>query len=139
MAMIEINRNPSWKELRVFGGVLLPLFLLLVGGFIGTKTSRWEWLFYIGLPGIPIAAVGWIRPRLLRRLYVGWMFAVWPIGIVVSHVLLGIIYYLVVTPIGLVLRLMGRDAMCRRFDPKARTYWVRREAVTDMKRYYKQF
>jgi hypothetical protein len=139
MAMIEINRNPSPKELRLFGGVLLPLFLFLVGGFVALKTSRWLWVLYVGLPGLPVAAVGWIRPGLLRGLYVGWMYAVWPIGIAVSHLLLGAIYYLLVTPIGLLRRLLGGDPLKRRFDPSAKSYWTPRREGDTMERYVRQY
>ena len=80
-----------------------------------------------------------IRPQALRRLYVGLMYAVWPIGMVVSHVLLGSIYYLMVTPIGLLRRLFGGDPMTRRFDPAAKTYWNPRRKRTIMKHYVRQY
>ena len=57
-------------------------------------------------------------------MYVGWMDASWPMGWVFSHVLLGVTYYLVITPIGLILRLLGKDPMRRRFDREAKTYWI---------------
>ena len=139
MAMIEINRNPSRKELRVFGGVLLPLFLLLVGGFIALKTARWEWALTVGLPGLAIAAAGWIRPLLLRRLYIGWMYAFLPVGWLLSHLLLGAIYYLLVTPIGLLRRLFGGDPMKRRFDRSAKTYWTPHREPRTMDRYVRQY
>jgi hypothetical protein len=59
---------------------------------------------------------------------------------VVSHVVLAIVYYLVVTPIGLVMRLVGYDAMKRRFDGEATTYWVHRpDNAADAKSYFRQF
>ena len=50
------------------------------------------------------------------------MFAVFPIGWVVSHLLLGVVYFLVLTPIGLTLRALGRDPLERRFDQSASSY-----------------
>jgi hypothetical protein len=46
---------------------------------------------------------------------------------VVSPVVLGVIYFGVFTPVALVMRAFGRDAMCRRFEPARPSYWVRRD------------
>jgi hypothetical protein len=46
---------------------------------------------------------------------------------VVSPVVLGVIYFGVFTPVALVMRAVGRDAMCRRFEPAQPSYWVRRD------------
>ena len=55
-------------------------------------------------------------------LMVGWTAAVFPIGWVMSYVLLGGVYFLVLTPIGLAMRICGRDPMQRKFDRQAKTY-----------------
>ena len=78
-------------------------------------------------------------PASRKRIYVGWMFAVFPIGWVVSHLLLGVVYFLVLTPIGLTLRALGRDPLERRFDQSASSYWVRHDPATQVKRYLRQF
>ena len=59
-------------------------------------------------------------PNVRRLLYLGWMRVFYPIGWVVSHLLLAIVYYLVLTPIGLVMRLFGGDPMHRGFDRSAK-------------------
>jgi len=46
---------------------------------------------------------------------------------VVSPVVLGVIYFGIFTPVGVVMRAFGRDVMCRRFEPAQPTYWVRRD------------
>ena len=46
---------------------------------------------------------------------------------VVSPVVLGLIYFGVFTPVAIVMRALGRDAMCRRFEPARPSYWVRRD------------
>jgi hypothetical protein len=48
-------------------------------------------------------------------------------GKVVSPVVLGVIFFAVFTPTGYLMRLFKRDAMCRKWDPAAPTYWVKRE------------
>jgi hypothetical protein len=67
------------------------------------------------------------------------MYAAFPIGWVVSHVMLALIYYGVMTPIGLVMRLLGRDPLKRKLDRSADTYWEPREPIANSKRYFQQF
>ena len=61
------------------------------------------------------------------------------VGWVISHVVMGIIYYLVITPIALIFKLIGRDALQRGIDENAKTYWVEHRTGGDPKRYFKQF
>lgn len=56
-----------------------------------------------------------------------------------TRLLLIIIYYLVLTPFGLVMRLFGKDPMDRKIDKTAATYWKRKIHHTDKKRYEKQY
>jgi hypothetical protein len=62
-----------------------------------------------------------------------------PIGFVVSFILLAVFYYLVITPIGLVFRLMGRDPLCRKFDNTTDSYWLPHKPVETVDRYFRQF
>jgi hypothetical protein len=64
----------------------------------------------------------------------------WPIGFVVSHVVLALVYYLVLTPIGLAMRVFGYDPMRREFDRSAESYWIARDtAEIKAERYFRQF
>ena len=49
------------------------------------------------------------------------------LGRVVSPIALGIIFFAVFTPVGLLMRAFGRDAMCRRYEPSQPSYWVKRD------------
>jgi len=138
MAVIEINKNPSQRELRWFGIGLLA-FSALVGAIIYWRT---------GSTGVPRAVLGlgalvtlvyYAVPPLRRWVYLGWMYAAFPIGWVVSHVVLAAVYYLVVTPIGVTMRALGRDPLNRPFDRSAPTYWVPHDPGADVKRYFRQF
>ncbi len=61
-----------------------------------------------------------------------------PIGFVVSFILLAAFYFLLLTPVALVFRLIGRDALGRRFDAVAPSYWVPHKPSEDMRRYFHQ-
>lgn len=136
--MIEINRNPSRTELRVFA-VLLVVFFGLIALWIYRRTGSLPWALGTFSVATAVAVAGFFLPAFLRYVYVGWMTAVTPIGWVVSHVLMAVVFYLVVTPIGLLMRLMGRDPMQRAFERNATSYWQPRTQERDTRRYFRQF
>jgi hypothetical protein len=71
-------------------------------------------------------------------MFVGWMFLAFPIGWTVSHLLLLATFYLVLTPIGVVMRLVGHDPLERKFRPEAATYWMEHDPGSDPSRYFRQ-
>jgi hypothetical protein len=85
------------------------------------------------------AAAVLASPAFGKALYVGWMYAALPMGWTVSHIILGVIFYLVFAPMGLVMRLFGRDAMHRRLDRAAATYWIEHNPAGKPSRYFRQF
>ena len=138
MAVIELKLDPSKRDLKAFGWMLLG-FVALLGGLIAWRFEAWQatkWVWIIG--GALWALYTAITP-LRRPIYLGWMYAAYPIGWTISHLMLAVVFYLVITPIGLALRLFGNDPMHRRLEPEAATYWVKRKPVNDIKRYYRQF
>ena len=138
MALLEINRNPSRRDLAWFGAVLL-LFFVVIGGVIGRAFHSDDARRALWAAGTALAMVYYAVPALRRPMFVGWMYAAYPIGLVVSHLLLGLVYFGVVTPIGLLMRVVGHDPMTRRFDRSAPTYWIARRRDSDVKRYFRQF
>lgn len=139
MSLIEINHNPPLRELRLFGGLWLPIALVLLGFSLWRKDVQTVWLWVIGVSAAASAVAGWTRPSLVRSVYVGSMYVAFPIGWVVSQVLLGLIFYTLVTGIALIMRWRGRDLMGMKFDKEADTYWAPHSPVTDPKRYFRQF
>ncbi|MFH1923813.1 MAG: SxtJ family membrane protein [Planctomycetota bacterium] len=137
MSLIEIDYSPSLRQLRVFALVWLVVFSAFGYAVYAAGWPAAAGVLWTLAVAVPIA--GWIKPELLRWVYVGMAVATWPIGWVVSLVALGVIYYLVVTPTGWLMRLRGYDPMRRGFDPEAGTYWRRREPSDDVKRYFRQF
>ena len=137
MSLIRIDRNPSRRQLNVFGLIWL-VFFGVVGGIVlasgGTVWTAVLWGLAMGVP-----AIGWIWPRFMRLIYVGMAYAAFPIGFIVSYLVLTLLYYLVITPTGLLMRLFGHDPMNRRFDPNAESYWSPREQREGLNGYFKQF
>jgi hypothetical protein len=137
--MLDINRNPSRRELRQFAGIWFPAFWIVVGGMILYRTGDPIVPLCLWVPVLFLSLMGLWRPAWMRPIFVGWMFAAAPIGWVVSRLILGIVYFVVLTPIGLVLRLTKGDPLQQRFDPSASTYWTPREPARDTSRYFRQF
>ena len=67
------------------------------------------------------------------------MYAALPIGWTVSHLMRGVVYFAVVTPIGLLSRLVRGDTLHRRPDRNARSYWIERRRRNGTGRYLRQF
>ncbi len=129
MRLEDIKKNPGRKDLLVFG-IGLPVIFAI----IGSKTHHALWWV-----GGALTLLYALVPPLRRPLYVAWMHAVFPIGWTVSRLIMGVLYYGVVTPMGLVMRLLGRDPMNRRFDPAAKSYWIERSPPPPLERYFRQY
>ena len=138
MAIIEINTDPSKKELRWFG-VMLVVFVLAVGALVRWQFDAPAAAQRIWIAGGVLSMVYVVAPPLRRWIFVGWIYAAFPIGWTVSHVLLASIYYLVFTPIGLLLRRIKGDPLERQLDPSAASYWRPHESLRDVRRYFRQF
>jgi hypothetical protein len=86
-----------------------------------------------------IVLLGWKAPATLRMVYVAWLCAAFPLAWLTSHLLLAGVYYLVITPLGLVLRCLGHDLLNLRLDCSAESYWTPRKPAADQRRYFRQF
>lgn len=136
MALVELNWRPDAKALRKFGVVVI------VGlGVIGLALQLWggradlAWLVYgaaavIGLPaltGTVVALPGyWL-----------WMGMAFVMGNIMGRLLLALVYYGLITPMGLVRRLFTDPLMRRR--PGVDSYWVEVDATGEKTRYERQF
>ncbi len=138
MALVDINWNPSRKDLRIFA-VLLLIFFTIFGGVLYRQTATAGLAIAMFVTAAVVAGVGLIKPTWIRVIYVVWMAVGFPIGFVVSHLLMAGVFYLVVTPIGLIMRLVGRDPMQRAFDRDAKTYWQPRPTTKESQGYFRQF
>jgi hypothetical protein len=110
------------KELRQFG--------LLVGA-VFTVIGLWPLIFRgeplrlwaIGIGGLLIA-FGGILPSVLAPVHKGWMWVGHILGWINTRILLSIVFYVLLTPIGLVFRLMGKDKIRQAFSESSKTYRV---------------
>jgi hypothetical protein len=136
MSLIRINLNPSGRQLMVFATAWL-LFLGAIGAenwHHGRHTVAAILWVLAGL--VPL--VGIFSRGALRFVFVGLSYATRPIGIVVSFVVLALVYYLALTPIGLTMRLLRHDPLSRKFEPDAGSYWSTRPKTKPIESYFDQ-
>jgi hypothetical protein len=138
MSLIRINRNPSRRQLLGFG-VCWLLFFGCLGAAAMRRSASLNVAAILWAAALVVPLIGWAFPKFMRLVYLGMAYLAFPIGFAVSHVILGIVYYAVLTPIGLVMRLFGYDPLKRPFDARAESYWVARKPSADPKRYFRQF
>jgi hypothetical protein len=110
------------RELKRFGLLLGTLVLIMFAGIPFLRRHAllgWPWL---------VAAMLWlpalIAPRTLSYAHRGWTRLGEALGWLNTRVILSLLYVIAVLPIGLVMRLAGRDPMQRKFDPAAGSYRV---------------
>ncbi len=68
--------------------------------------------------------LGLVAPRLLGPVERLWMAIAEVMGAVVTRIILALTFFLVITPVGIAVRLISGDRFGKRFDPQAESYWV---------------
>ena len=121
--MQHINRNPDNKELRNFGlitGALTPVFLgLLLPWLFEHSFPKWPWI-----AGIVLVTVGLILPKALKPIYIVWMTIGHYLGWINTRIILSIMFYLIILPVGAVMRMLGKDPMARSINKDQHSYRV---------------
>ena len=138
MRWSDIPFHPTRKTLRQFA----VLWLIFVGGcalWQGLARGRPIVAAVLAAVAASVGLIGWIKPRAVRPLFVGWMVLAFPIGWTVSILLLALVYYGMFTPFAIAFRLLGRDALGLRPGPDRESYWEPHEAPLDVRRYFRQF
>lgn len=125
----KIKWNPSKKDLRGFGKVLIIGFGIIAGVLaLKGKTSAALWV--AGVAG-SIGLLALIAPVASTPFYWIWMGFAFVMGSIMSRVLLSLIFYVILTPVAVFFKLTKRDLLRRDPNPKPETYWVEHPALDD--------
>ena len=133
MRLIEINWNPSNRQLRQFGVVCL-FALPLLGWLWGGGPT----VVIAAAAGLLLAVAGMARPKMVKPAFLALTLVAAPVGIVIGEAAMLSIYFGVFLPIGLVFRMMNRDGLQLKFDRRAKTYWQPRKQPRDAASYFRQ-
>ncbi|MFY9341482.1 MAG: hypothetical protein WAT39_03255 [Planctomycetota bacterium] len=125
--MMKVDFKPEARVLGQFA-YLAVVGLPLIAWLVLRLCGAFEWTHPAMLAAAGVGVLQLVLFQLgikqvTHAAFVVLMIVAMPIGFVISHVLIATIYYLVMTPIGLVFRLIGRDVIGKRPDPKAASYW----------------
>lgn len=145
MAFVSLDFSPPPRTLRNFGligGVafagLAAVVHFKIGAFARMPAgfpARSIFLSLSAYCGICALAA----PPALKWLYIALSVVGFPIGYVVSYIVVTVMFFIIIAPIGMLMRAFGRDAMKLKFDPQATTYWIKRRPPDTVKRYFRQF
>ena len=133
----ELNTNPSRRDLLSFG-------LIFLGGmgifgaaahFYSERPGLALTLWIVGFVGFVLSFI----PAVGRVLYILWMGLGLTIGAVTSPIIMVVLYFVIIVPVGFVLRLARRDTMRRPRDLKASSYWEDYPRSDDPASYIRQF
>lgn len=121
--MLDLKRHlaATRGELKRFGLVFLAIMALLTAYLLWKDSPAWPSTAIAGAIFLVLAVA---IPEALRPLYVVWMAIGAVLAWVNTRIILGAVFYLVMTPIGLLMKLGGKDILGTRIDPDAATYWV---------------
>jgi len=137
--IIEEIRNikSSKKELRKFG-LTMGIVLALFNGFIWWRGK--DYYFYFFIPSILFILLGLIVPLILKPFHKVWMSLAVIMSWFMTRVILSILFYLGITPMGLLARLFGKDFLSRKFNKNtSNSYWIPKEIIKNKSDYERQF
>jgi hypothetical protein len=117
------NIKEKKKDLRQFG-LTIGSVLLIIGAFLYyfEKSSP----FYFIIIGGALLLLAIVYPNVLKPLNKVWMGLAIVLGFVMSRIILTVLFYLVLTPIGLLAKIFGKKFMNLKYDESAETYWEKR-------------
>lgn len=117
--LAELDRKGLRDFGLVTGGIIAALFGLFFPWLLESRFPVWPWVV-AGVLGV----WGLAAPMSLQPVYRWWMKLGLLLSRVTTPIILGIVFYLLFFPMGLVMRMFGRDPMSRRLDSAAMTYRV---------------
>lgn len=135
----QITDSPPLTTNRVLRQ-FAALSILVFGGMAywqGLQERSTLALILAGL-AVLIGPLGLAKPQAIRFVFVGMTAVAFPIGWLVSHVVLALLFFGMFTPVALLFKLIGRDALARRQRPEVPTYWAAQPVVKNVRSYFRQ-
>ena len=131
------NIKSTKKELRNFG-ITIGVILLVIGGYLFFKElGSYQTFLYLA---IALIGLGLIIPNLLKPIYLIWMIFAVIIGWVMTRVILSLLFYFIITPIGIIAKILNKDFLNLKKEYGKATYWNKRDRSLELNQdYSKQF
>lgn len=139
MALVSLNLKPSTKQLRDFGDIALCMCNVIGILLLWLNKVSIKVFIVFCVIGLVMYILSRISTVLIKPLYQGLMIVTFPIGWIISHLMMGLFYYGIVTLIAVIFKIIGRDPLCRKYDSEAETYWIPYKQSRSPKHYFHQF
>jgi hypothetical protein len=133
----DLRRPVSRRVLRQFAGLWLAC-LAGLAAWLGLLRDDAAWSPILAAVSL-VGFAGLAAPAAIRPFYYIATYMTFPIGWVLSRVILGVLFFGVFTPVAVVFRLVGRDALDRTPDPGRESYWEPKPAAASPDRYLRQY
>jgi len=138
MKWSDIQFQPTKKVLRQFAAAWL-VFLLAAAAHQWLARGHQSAALILGVIAVVVGGFGLVVPPTIRWVYVGAVMLAFPIGWVVSQVMLAVMFFVVITPLALFFRVRGRDLLHRKSPQTDGTFWTTKSLPQDMRRYFRQY
>ena len=133
----RINWRPDRDQVRSFAITLLPAAIL--GGIIFLFLAGWHTALWVAAVGAGLGLLSYLLPPFGRIVYWLWMGIGYLLGRITSPVFAALIFFLLVTPVGLIRRIGGRDPMELRRVAKRNSYFENHEKIDSKDHFERQF
>ena len=130
------NIRTSNKDIRSFG-ITIGIILFIISGILFYNENGSYQI--IGIIALTFIGLGIIIPIILKPIYIVWMIFAVILGWIMTRVILSLVFYLILTPIGLITRLLGEDFLALK-KRQSNSYWNHRDISEELgQNYEKQF
>ena len=126
MSLTQTNISKVRRN-AIIGSIILAIIATL--HLVKGHSTSYRFLY--GLSGF-LFIVGGFFPKIFKRI-------THAIGIIITGFILSLLFFLIVTPIGLLMRILGKDPLNKQIDKKANSYWIDKDLEADISDYSKQF
>ena len=135
---MTLDLHPDARAVRGFARLWFPLFVVVAGSVVRWRLGAPTAAAVVWGVGALVAAAALASPRLARAVFVALTVATYPIAVVTSTIVLLVMFFLVVTPLGAWLRWRGHDPLRLRARAAA-SHWQHHEQDDDPRRAVRQF
>ena len=121
------------SSIRSFGILFSIVFIIITFWPILNGNKPYYWLL---LPSSIFLILGILKSKILIPLNKIWIKFGYLLGAIIAPIVMGIIFFLIVTPIGFIMRIFGKDFLSLKFKKELNTYWLKRKNVKSMKKQF---
>lgn len=139
MRWSDLQLDPDRKTLRQFAAIWL-VFFSAIAVWQGVWRENTTAGYVLAAVAVVVGMSGLLAPAKIRPVFVAATVLVFPIGWLVSHMILAVLFYGILTPVGMLFRIIGRDPLCRRRSAVSEaSYWTTKRKPASSREYFNQF